>query len=49
MDPDVPMLRLLRENVGVGCTSAFQNFLVSMSQELYSMPLEEYPNLSEFY
>jgi hypothetical protein len=43
------MLRLLRETVGVGCSGTFQNFLASLGEEMYSMPLEEYPNLSEFY
>lgn len=29
-DPEIPMGKLMRENVGAGCTSTFQQFLVAL-------------------
>lgn len=32
-DPEIPMGKLLRENIGAGCTSQFQYFLVGLGCE----------------
>lgn len=34
-DPEIPLGKLLRENIGTGCRSPFQYFLVGLDQEEY--------------